>query len=236
MSSAPATLKNVRKLCGQQAVCLERLCSSWRTGRHEKPAASMKQLLCLIPLQGKNMGNPLDYDFNIRGTREGVTDQDFANMRPTGAEQPIGHNTRLLPPAVPAAGRLYRRKRERALSGVTIKGRFRKPISTWEPHPPIPLEPPRIYGCIMTAAHSLRSFGAGRDTDGNFRLLLFADGTKRTTPYGKKKKFLAGAYYRNSFMGKRAASIPLPSVRKPSAAAIPGGIYNYETVSNNIIQ
>lgn len=192
MSSAPATLKTSGNYADNKRFVWNGSQFVADGDANEIAAGYETDYYAYYPYR-EDMGNPLDYDFSIQGDqREGITLSDFmyAANRSGTTDKVItlafSHRlSRLQVTYTPEAGE--------ALSGVTIQGPRLQPISTWEPAPPIPLEPPRIYGCIMTAAHSLRSFRrrTGMPTVHSLPFYL-PTAQKRTTPLRQRKNSLRG--------------------------------------------
>ena len=204
MSSAPATLKTSGNYADNKRFVWNGSQFVADGDANEIAAGYETDYYAYYPYR-EDMGNPLDYDFSIQGDqREGITLSDFmyAANRSGTTDKVItlafSHRlSRLQVTYTPEAGE--------ALSGVTIQRAKATANINREPAPPIPLEPPRIYGCIMTAAHSLRSFRrrTGMPTVHSLPFYL-PTAQKGLHPYGKER-IPCGAYYRNSVHGQRAA-------------------------------
>ena len=231
MSSAPATLKTSGNYADNKRFVWNGSQFVADGDANEIAAGHETDYYAYYPYR-EDMGNPLDYDFSIQGDqREGITLSDFmyAANRSGTTDKVItlafSHRlSRLQVTYTPEAGE--------ALSGVTIqraKATANINLGTGTANTLGATSDIRMYndGGTFTAVIPAQD----RDADGTFLTLLFADGTKKDYTLTAKKEFLAGHTTVIPFMGKElqyAFTVSPETI----GSGYPGGIYNYETVSN----
>ena len=232
MSSAPATLKTSGNYADNKRFVRNGSQFVADGDANEIAAGYETDYYAYYPYR-EDMGNPLDYDFSIQGDqREGITLSDFMYAANRSGTTDKVITLAFSPPAVPAAGHLYAGSGRGTFRRDHPKGQGYSQYQPREPAPPIPFEPPRIYGCIMTAAHSLRSFRrrTGMPTVHSLPFYL-PTAQKKDYTLTAKKEFLAGHTTVIPFMGKELQYTFTVSP-ETIGGGYSGGIYNYETVSN----